>query len=74
LEAEVGAYATAEAMLEQAIRSLEPPDKADARQVAILARAYNNQGYTFSQLGRRQRSIAAYSKALPAKLCRSGVH
>lgn len=64
VEAEIGAYAVAEQLLEQAIASLTPPGK-DARQVAMLARAYNNLGYTFSNIGRRHRAIEAYTQALP---------
>jgi tetratricopeptide (TPR) repeat protein len=64
LEAEIGDYATAERLLEEAIASLTPAGK-DPRQVAMLARAYNNQGYTFSNMGRRHRAIEAYTQALP---------
>lgn len=64
LEAEIGDYVVAERLLEQAIASLTPAGK-DARQVAMLARAYNNLGYTFSNMGRRHRAIEAYTQALP---------
>lgn len=64
LEAEIGNYAVAESLLTQAITELAPPGN-DARPVAILARAYNNQGYMFSNMGRRHRAIDAYERARP---------
>lgn len=59
-----GQYEEAEQLLTTAIGTLEKMPRS-LRQVAILARAYNNLGYVHRSLGRHQGAIRAYQRALP---------
>lgn len=69
IHAERGNYSEAERRLAAAIKRLEKaiamlPQKTP-RVTGVLAYAYHNQGYLFSNQGRHHRAIEAYNRTLP---------
>ncbi|MBI1296780.1 tetratricopeptide repeat protein [bacterium] len=68
IEAEIGNYNEAFRFLTEAVDRLVEYGKHNPktpRWAGILARAYNNLGYTYDIVGRSHRSVQAYREALP---------